>query len=223
MGLLVLCLLGLMGCKHATPQPDVAVQPIDTIPMMVFQIQQCSRLYTAEYKVRKIVSHDDEKAIQGKLLGKDFSLSLPFGKRVVAIPIDATIKAYIDFSDFTAANVARHGNHIEITLPDPEVVMTSTRIDHDAIKQHVPLLRSNFTDAELTSIQRQGRQAIIKTIPQMGIVETARTNAATLLIPIIEQMGFSRDNIVISFRKDYAPTDILKRLTFSNVEHATQQ
>ena len=192
---------------------------IDTIPMMVMQIQQCSRLYTTEYKVRKIITQDDEQAVSGKLLGRPFSVTLPTGKRSVAIPIEATIKGYIDFADFSASNITRSGDRIEIVLPDPQVVMTSTRIDHDNAKERVPLLRSHYTDAELSAIERRGRQSIISSIPQMGIIESARANAAALLIPIVEQMGFQRDHITITFRQDFGPADLIKRLTRQTSEH----
>ena len=104
-----------VGCDNRATQPVAeAAEPIDSIPMMVMQIQQCSRLYTTEYKVRKIITQDDEQAVSGKLLGRPFSVTLPTGKRSVAIPIDATIKGYIDFADFSASNITRSGDRIEI-------------------------------------------------------------------------------------------------------------
>lgn len=140
--ILALCVAtALVGCDNRATQPVAeAAEPIDSIPMMVMQIQQCSRLYTTEYKVRKIITQDDEQAVSGKLLGRPFSVTLPTGKRSVAIPIDATIKGYIDFADFSASNITRSGDRIEIVLPDPQVVMTSTRIDHDNAKERVPPL-----------------------------------------------------------------------------------
>ena len=42
--------------------------------------------------------------------------------RKVAIPMDATLKAYVDFSGFSAKNVNRQGDKIEIILPDPKVM-----------------------------------------------------------------------------------------------------
>ena len=155
--ILALCVAtALVGCDNRATQPVAkAAEPIDSIPMMVMQIQQCSRLYTTEYKVRKIITQDDEQAVSGKLLGRPFSVTLPTGKRSVAIPIDATIKGYIDFADFSASNIIRSGDRIEIVLPDPQVVMTSTRIDHDNAKERVPLLRTHYTDAELSAIERR--------------------------------------------------------------------
>ena len=205
--ILALCVAtALVGCDNRATQPVAeAAEPIDSIPMMVMQIQQCSRLYTTEYKVRKIITQDDEQAVSGKLLGRPFSVTLPTGKRSVA--------------DFSASNITRSGDRIEIVLPDPQVVMTSTRIDHDNAKERVPLLRTHYTDAELSAIERRGRQSIISSIPQMGIIESARANAAALLIPMIEQMGFQRDHITITFRQDFGPADLIKRLTRQTSEH----
>ena len=113
----------------------------------------------------------------------------------MAIPIEATVKAYIDFSAFSDANVRRTGQKIEVTLPDPSIVLTATRIDHKAVKQHVPLTRRNFSDEELASYERQGRQAIIDAIPQTDIVAMARESAARTLIPMLMRAGFAEQDI----------------------------
>lgn len=41
---------------------------LDTIPMMVMQIQKCSRLYTAEAQVHRIITHDDQLRLKGSIL-----------------------------------------------------------------------------------------------------------------------------------------------------------
>ena len=202
--------------RHKTEQETVT---IDTIPMMVMQIQKCSKLYTAEYKVHKIITHDDKMKLNGSFLKKDFSINLPLGSRKIAIPMDATLKAYIDFADFNEDNVKRQGDKIEIILPDPHVTLTSTRINHDEIKQYVALTRSRFSDEELSSYERQGREAIIKDIPSMGMMDMARESAARTLIPMIEQMGFEESNITISFRKHYTLNDIKSLLDKTTIEH----
>ncbi len=89
----------------------------DTLPNLVMQIQKTSRLYTTEYHIHKIVTHDDVVRLKGNLLQKDFDIRLPLGERKIAIPMDATLKAYIDFSDFSEANIERDGDRITILLP----------------------------------------------------------------------------------------------------------
>lgn len=202
--------------RHKTEQETIT---IDTIPMMVMQIQKCSKLYTAEYKVHKIITHDDKMKLNGSFMKKDFSINLPLGSRKIAIPMDATLKAYIDFADFNEDNVKRQGDKIEIILPDPHVTLTSTRINHDEIKQYVALTRSRFSDEELSSYERQGREAIIKDIPSMGMMDMARESAARTLIPMIEQMGFEESNITVSFRKHYTLNDIKSLLDKTTIEH----
>lgn len=193
----------LTACSGANGDEQAVTDGRDTTAVLVTQIQQCSRLYTAEYQIHKVVTHDDVLRLQGELTGEDYDIELPMlGDRKIAIPMDATLKAYIDFNSFSSDNVERNGRKVTITLPDPQVMLTSSKIDHRNIKKYVALLRFDFTDEELTSYERQGRQAIIDAIPDMDIIETARQNAARILIPMIEQLGYNERDITITFSKD---------------------
>jgi hypothetical protein len=215
-------LLALMVLSCSEKKTAATSQPIDTIPMMVMQIQKCSRLYATEMRLHKIITHDDSKRLSGTFLNKDFSIDLPLGKRKVAIPIDATVKAYIDFADFSERNVKKHGDKVEIILPDPRLTLTSTKINHEEVKQYVALTRGNFTDEELTSYERQGREAVIRDLPQLQIFEMARNSAARTLIPIIMQMGYKEQDITITFRKKFTLDDIPAIIDKTTVEHANQ-
>lgn len=188
--------------QHKEKQP-----PVDTTLVLVTQISRCSRLYTAEMQVHKIVTHDDVLRLNGRIVGEDHRWELPFSKRKIAIPMNATMKAYIDFGRFTEQNVHRMGRKIIITLPDPRVALTSTKIDQHEIQQQVSFFRSNFSDEEMTSFERQGREAIIANVPQTGIIDLARENAARILIPLIEQMGYREEDITISYRKNFDADD----------------
>lgn len=193
------------GCGHQTK--DVEKPTVDTIPMMVMQIQKCSRLYTTEYQLRKIVTYGDSVSINGSFLHQDFKIDLPMGRRKVAIPMTANVKAYIDFSNFSEKNIKKHDGKIEIILPDPEFIMTSTQVNHAGIKKKVSVLRKNFSDEEITRLQQQGRNDMIKSLPKLGIMENARQNAARQIFPIIEQMGYSLDDVTITFRKKFTWND----------------
>ncbi len=181
---------------------------VDTLPMLITQVKRCARLYTAEYRVHKIVTHDDVLRLKGSLLQRQFNIKLPLGDRKIAIPIDAKLKAYIDFSQFSERNIERHGNMITILLPDPQVTMTSSKIDQKNVRQYVALARANFSDAEMSAYEQQGRAAIIESIPSLGILETAQANAAKILIPILSEMGFDEGQINIAFRKQFDANDI---------------
>ena len=208
--LVVGCWLSVVCCQST----DNGQETVDDGQLLITQIQQCSRLYTAEYQIHKIITHDDVLRLQGQMTGQDYDIALPvLGDRKIAIPMDATVKAYIDFGGFSEQNVERDGERITIILPDPKVKLTSTKIDHDNVKKYVALLRSDFTDDEISSYEQQGRAAILKAIPEMDIVESARKNAARILIPMIKQMGFSERNITITYRKDLNTQNIIERST----------
>lgn len=202
--LLLLLLTGCGGNKKA----ERKAEPLDTIPMMVMQIQKCSKLYTAEYHLHKIVTHDDQMRLKGTFLAREFDITLPFGNRRIAIPMNATMKAYIDFSDFSEKNVRRRGKKIEIMLPDPKVELTQSKIDHQEIKKQVSILRGSFTDEEMANYERQGRAAILNDIPKLGIIGMAREGAAHTLIPMIMQMGYEENDITITFRKEFTLEDL---------------
>ena len=208
--LFVAMMLTACGQKSEPEQPSEPVV-IDTIPQMVMQIQQCSRLYTTEVKVHKIVTHDDVVRLKGNLMNRQFNIPLPLGDRKIAIPMDATLKAYIDFSEFDERSIERDGNKITILLPDPQVVLTSSKINQKDIKEYVGIVRSHFSDSEMSNYEQQGRLAILNSIPDMHIIETAQANATRVLVPMIVQMGYREENITIAFRKNLTVTDIIKR------------
>ena len=200
---IVLATLLLVSCSSGGDS-GYEEQPVatDTIPMLVMQIQKCARLYTTEYHIHKIVTHDDVLKLKGTLLSKDIDVALPLGERKIAIPMDATLKAYIDFSDFSERNIERHGDKITIVLPDPQVVLTSSKINQDEIREYVGLTRSRFTDKELSSYEQQGRQAILNSVPRLNIKRQAQGNAARVLVPMLTEMGYREENVTIAFRKN---------------------
>ena len=207
---LLFCHSRIMHEDNETPTP--VVQGIDTVPMLVTQVQKCAKLYTAEYRVHKIVTHDDVLRLKGTLLQRNFNIKVPLGDRKIAIPMDAKLKAYIDFSQFSERNIERQGDNITILLPDPKVTMTSSKIDQKNVKQYVALTRAYFSDAELANYQQQGRAAIIADISKLGILETAQANAAKVLVPMLKEMGYEEQNITIAFRKQYGDNDIMNLL-----------
>ncbi len=204
------------GCTSTTerePAPEelAATAPYDSVDL-VMAIAKTSRLYTAEYRVHKIVTHSDVKFLRTTLLGHTMDTRLSLGDRKIAIPIEVSLKAYIDFSEFNEAQLERSpdGQQIRIILPDPKVIVTSSKIDHERTQQYTDILRSDFSDEEMTEFTSQGVRSIIKTVPKLGIIETARKNAAHTLIPLIASLGYDEKDIIITFRKDFTESDLPK-------------
>ena len=199
------CLTACTACadKEGATDTEKQVEKVDTTAVLIMQLQRCSKLYTAEYDIHKIVTHSDEKRLKGKLLNHEFDVKMPLGDRKIAIPIIVKLKAYIDFANFSKENIRREGDKIEVILPDPQVAVTSSSVDHEEIREYVDITRSRFSDAELSNYERQGREAVVKAIPATGIFSTARDNAAQLIIPMIVKMGYDETDITVTFRKDY--------------------
>lgn len=202
--------------KENAPEPNS--ENTNSLPMLVMQIRKHSRLYTAEYRIKKIVTHDDVKRLKGTFLGKQFDMKMPIGDRKIAIPMSAKLKAYIDFSSFSEKNIERNGNKITIILPDPKVTLTSSKIDRKNIKEFVSITRSHFTDKDMTDYENQGREAIISSITRTGIIETAQENAAQIIIPMIEQMGYEGKDITVTFRKQFDESDLKTLIDATTVE-----
>lgn len=191
-------------------KPDDTPAAIDTIPTLITQVKKCSRLYTAEYKIHKIITHNDEVRAKGKILNHEYDVALPVGERKVAIPVDATIKAYIDFGDFSECNIKRNGRKMEILLPDPHVQLTASRINHGEIRKYVAMMRQNFSDAELANYEQQGRKAIINDIPRLDITDMAKESATKIIVPFFVGMGFDEKDITVTFRKDFTAKEIIR-------------
>ena len=103
--LLMIALLAVSCSKRQEQKEEVEQPKVDTTAVLVMQAQKCSRLYTTEYRMHKVITHDDQLSLKGKVLNHDYDVKLPLGERKVAIPVDATVKAYIDFANFSAENV----------------------------------------------------------------------------------------------------------------------
>lgn len=204
------------GKKHGADDGKTA-QAADSAAW-IMRVARTSRLYTAEYHVHKIVTHDDVLRVQGTFFSRQFSMKVPLGDRKIAIPIDATLKAYIDFGAFSQANVQTSGKMIRVTLPDPRVVVTSSKIDHAGTKQYVAFTRSDYSDAEMASFAQQGLASIVQSVPELGILDAARENAARTLVPILCSMGYSEENIVITFRKEFTAADLPSLVDMSQVK-----
>ena len=191
-------------------KPDDTPAAIDTIPTLITQVKKCSRLYTAEYKIHKIITHNDEVRAKGKILNHEYDVALPVGERKVAIPVDATIKAYIDFGDFSERNIKRNGRKMEILLPDPHVQLTASRINHGEIRKYVAMMRQNFSYAELANYKQHGPNTIINDIPRLDITDMAKESATKIIVPFFVGMGFNEEDITVTFRKDFTAKEIIR-------------
>ncbi len=99
---LCLCLCVFASCNKEQQESVVAANEkpaVDTTAVLYSNISECARLATAEYRIHKIVTFDDKIVVRGKMFSRPFSKALPVGDRKIAIPLDVTLRGYVDFSD----------------------------------------------------------------------------------------------------------------------------
>lgn len=204
-----------MGCgkdnptpTEAQPQPTHTASVADSMRQFVMTVRGSSRLYVTEMQVHKLVTHTDEPTLKGKVLGVSVNMPTRIGKRRILIPIDVTLKAYIDFTEFSEANVERTDSSLIITLPDPHVVVSASKIDNPDIRQFVDLARSRYTDAEIVEFAKQGEDSIVSHMAQFGIEEEAQRSAARQLLPLLLRMGYKESQVTVRFRKTFTDKDL---------------
>ena len=211
-------LLGIISCGEGTEQKDSAaqntkVERIDTARLLADQISSSARLYTTEYAIHKIVTYSDEKRLRGEVLTLPVNVELNAGDRKIAIPIDVTVKAYIDFANFTADDVTLGPNGtLSLRLPDPKLAVTSTRIDNRGVRQYIDLVRSSFSDAEVLSFARQGADSVISLLDRAVIISSAGKGARLALSPLLRNAGFAPGNVDIDFRPDFKPEEAVLKI-----------
>lgn len=202
-----------LACSHDKSQTDVVIeegkseilhtQHIDTLSEIVSRVQNQSRLFTTESQIHKIVLFSDEAHVGGKLL----DIKIP-GERKVAIPIDVTVKGYVDFSEFASSNVIMKDSVCIITLPDPKLLITSSKINHSETRQYVGVTRSNFSDAEISRLAAQGEDTIASHLASYGLIDRSRESCARTLVPILKGLGYKEHNIIVRFNRNYSNEDL---------------
>ena len=168
-------------------------------PETIVSQLKSNKLFVSEYVIHKLITDNDLNTFN---ITKNTSIDLSIGDRKIAIPMDAVLKAYIDFDSLSVNDIYTDGKSLSIRLKKPTVELTSSKIDHMAIREYTGIFRFKFSDEEMTELERQGRESIIASIPEMGITITAEENARELLIPILMRSGFDADKIHIEFKND---------------------
>ncbi len=183
--------------------------------VMISQIVNCAKLNTVQYNVHKLLTYEDLHAIEGSIFSEKISIPIP-GERKLIVPIDATIKAYIDFSSFNSSNIDIQGEQLKITLPNPQIVLSSSKIDYKNEKQYLSWNRSRFTSEEIEKFTAQGRASILASMVNSDILDRSRISAYKTLLPILTAAGYKQENITISFTDEIEQNihnkDILQKL-----------
>ncbi|RHP62412.1 DUF4230 domain-containing protein [Bacteroides sp. OF04-15BH] len=209
-------LLSASACRQETAgQAESAIEQADSATV-VLRLQQCSRIYSTEYKIHKIITNRDQMKLEGNIINRKVDMPIPSGTRKIAIPIDVVIKGYTDLSQISEKNIKVEGKKISIILPDPQFAVTAVKIDRKNIAQTAELMRSRYQEQDINRLTRQGVNSLHKDLPWNEFLETARSNAAYTLFPILQAMGFKE--IHIQYRDNLKEDSKESLLLFKTIE-----
>lgn len=160
----------------------------DLIEERAATITEMAELGTVEYTVSKIIKANDNKAFY------------TIGDRKILMSCKAVIKAGIDLKDFNEENIrySKESNSITVMLPAPKVL--SVNVPAEDVKMEykkVGLLRSNFSADERNKLLAQGEEDIRADIPNLGILEDARSNARMFVESLFGNLGV--ENVYVEF------------------------
>lgn len=171
---LLLCVL-CMGCNKKEKQLQ-----------QVMALQQMNDLATVEYVVTKIIKANDNKTWY------------KIGDRKILMSCKATLTAGIDLSAIKPEQVNIDGKHITLTLPHSKMISVNIKPeDITEAYEAVDVLRQSFTSEERNGLAIQAEQQINASIGELGILQTAETNAALFVNNFLHQLGY--ETIKINF------------------------
>lgn len=167
------------ACSHPKP-PDRLKQ--------VMALQEMSELATAEYVVSKIIKANDDDTWY------------KVGDRKILLKSRASVVAGVDFAAIDSQSVHIEGNTIELTLPRAKLLYINMKPeDVRTVYEDISLFRTRFTQKEKDQLAAQAQKQIRESIPEMGILTTAETNAQVFLSQFLKNLGF--ETIRIHFRE----------------------
>ena len=172
---MLLALLLCMGCHKKEKQLQ-----------QVLALQQMNDLATVEYVVTKIIKANDNKTWY------------KIGDRKILMSCKATLTAGIDLAAIKSEQVNIDGKNITLTLPHSKMISVNIKPE-DIVEQYaaVDVFRQSFTSEERNALAIQAEQQINASIADLGILQTAETNAALFVNNFLHRLGYEK--ITISF------------------------
>jgi hypothetical protein len=111
----------------------------------------------------------------------------------------ATLRAGIDLSKLDASSVKVDGDEVSVTLPRATLMSVNLRPEDIKVEyQEVGLLRSEFSAGERDELMARGEAQIRAGVPELGILNTAESNAGLFVGNFLRQLGYKKVNLNFS-------------------------
>lgn len=171
-GFLWICLL-IISCNSKEKQLE-----------HVMALQQMNDLATVEYVVTKVIKANDNKTWY------------KIGDRKILMSCKATITAGIDLSALTKEQVTIDEKNIELSLPRAKLIAVNIKPEDITVEyQQVDLLRQSFISEERNALAVQAENQLKGSINELGILQTAETNASLFISNFLKRLGYEKINL----------------------------
>ena len=180
-----LSLMCLFSCKvDKSDEPTLK----EKMGMKMVELEQTTELGSVEYVVKKVIKATDE------------AKWYQYGDRKILFGCTAYLKAGVDLSNFTSENVVidEEQKSIVVTLPHAKLLsINMPPAETKLVYEQIPTFRDGFTAAESNGLLKQGEEAILNQVEDLGILAEAERNAKDFFRAMLAQMGFQ--SITIKF------------------------
>jgi len=170
---LFLSLLWVVGCNKQEKQLQ-----------HVMALQQMNDLATVEYIVTKMIKASDNNTWY------------KIGDRKILMSCKATLTAGIDLAQLTKEQVTIADKNITLSLPHAQLISINIKPEDIQVEyQEVDMFRQPFSGEERNALAIQAENQIKQSIPELGILQTAETNATLFISNFLRRLGYEKINI----------------------------
>jgi hypothetical protein len=152
----------------------------------VMALQQMNDLASVEYVVTKMIKASDDQTWY------------KVGDRKILMSCKATITAGIDLSSITKEQMVIDDKTIQVSMPHAKIISINIKPEDINIEyQEVGLLRQSFSGEERNALAIQAENQLKASITELGILQTAETNASLFVNNFLNRLGY--ETIKINF------------------------
>ncbi len=183
-------LVGALAYRLLAPTTDPPERIVETVrsgPDVVVAVRDLARLQTASYHVERVLDLRQEQRVFGLLEVEDALLLVAAGD--VTAGVDLT---RMDDGDIV---IEPEAGRAILTLPPPEVF--EARLDNDRTYVHTretSLLARRDAHLE-TRARREAERTLRQSALEAGILDRARTNAASTIRSLVHSLGYDHVEI----------------------------
>ncbi|MBK3495701.1 DUF4230 domain-containing protein [Viridibacillus sp. YIM B01967] len=155
---------------------------------IVERIQNLNELTTAEAHTKVMIERSDNK-----IFGQEIGLNLPGTKRDLLVVIPGGVKAGVDFSTITEADIKLNEEKktATITLPGAKILGEPT-IDFDNVQvfSNEGLFREKADISEAYELANEAKKQILEEATTQGVLNTAKKNVQSSVSDMFALVGY---------------------------------